>query len=563
MAIAEEVTSQLDLSQLTGIARAHLYSLFTESPAVGPDILQEPAFSRVNVTLRTYGAVRGSMSGHGETLREQLLDAVERASRDRRFSSSIVKADLAHVSVEVWLQTSATAIPVEERETEETIQLGLEGAEVEQGAAFAYYKPSVALTSRFESSGELFSALCKKANLPADAWKSPDCLIRRTSWIHFCETPSREVLEMSALRPTTPLAITAESMVEWAQRCAGYFIENQHSDGSFCYQYSPFSDSAKKGEANPVRASGCAYAIAEAASSTHFRADFEMKGCADRAVAAILRRSVALEGGGAYIADSLNGPIGGKLGTTALLMLALLAPELRLKYEPDIENLMMGIKSAQLNGGLFECSFGEGPTSDSQINFFPGQAILALVVKAGIGDASCREAYQRAFAPYRDHFRRAPATAFVGWQADVWSRAALLDSNAEYASFVFEQIDWLLQFQLPAGNQQLESGGFSWNGKPPNYSSIVYVEAIARGADLAYKTGDKRWIRYRDAFRTGMQFCSRLRLTKDQSSFFPHPGRAIGGMTASLSDFSVRSDVVQHAITLALATLDRPMLFDA
>jgi AMMECR1 domain-containing protein len=562
LAIAEDVAVNLDLSKVVSVATAHLYSLFGRGPAVAADILQGPAFARLNVTLRTRGAVRGSMSGGGETLRDQLLDAVYRSSRDNRFSGSLVKADLDQLTVEVWLQISSELIPIDERVSEQTIRLGLDGVEVELGSAFAYYKPSVALTSQFTSCGDMFSALCKKANLPLDAWKSSDCILRKTSWIHFCETPDREVIRMTALRSPDPVEITAESMAQWARSGAGYLMANQYSDGSFCYQYHPILNSTKKGDTNPVRASGCAYAIAEAASSPHLNSDREMKACADRAVAAILRRTIQLEHGGMYIADNQNSHVGGKLGTTALLLLALLTPELRVKYEQEVDDLLTGIKSAQLSSGLFECSFGSSVSSDSQINFFPGQAILALVVRAQLGDESCRQFYRKAFDPYRNHFRKSPATAFVGWQVDVWSRAALLDSNAEYADFVFEQIDWLLQFQIRNHMQTLDSGGFSWNGKQPNYSSIVYTEAIARAADLAYRVNDGRWVQYRDAFRLGLDFCSRLWMTREQSTFFPHPSRAIGGVATSISDFTVRSDFVQHAITLALAALERPVLLD-
>jgi hypothetical protein len=502
------------------------------------------------------------MSGYGETFREQLLDSVYRSSRDTRFSGSIVKADIKNVSIEVWLQLTAKIIPLEDRENPDVIRLGQDGVDIEQGASSAYYKPSVAITSHFNTPQEMFAALCKKANLPSDAWMQADCQLRRSSWLHLCETPSGKVIEMNALRVNRTLAITAETMVEWAERCISYFKENQHSDGSFCYQYRPFLNSAKRGSTNPVRASGCAYAIAEAASSSHLDPDPDTKACAKRAVDAILRRSIQLGAEGSYIADSHAEPASGKLGTTALLLLALLTPEFRLSHKQEIDSLLKGIKSAQLSTGLFECVFGQGDNADSQIDFFPGQALLAFAQRAEQGDESCRDHYRRAFAPHRDHFRTSPATAFVGWQADVWSRAALLDSNAEYADFVFEQIDWLLQFQLHSKNDQLISGGFSRNGKPPQYSSIVYTEAIARGADLAYRLGDSRWTRYRDAFQAGIQFCSRLRLSEEQSIFFPHPSRAIGGMATSLSDFEVRSDVVQHSITLALAVLERPVLFD-
>jgi AMMECR1 domain-containing protein len=536
--------------------------LFGESEAVTQDIFPDQPVLRVNVTLRVRGEVRGSMSGNGSSIREQLFQAVYRASRDTRFAGAIVKADLLQISLEVWLQTGAESIPLDERESTEAIRLGQDGVEVTLGAASAYYKPSVALTSHFETPQELFSELCKKANLAEDAWKNPECELRRTWWVHFCEMRDGSPVELYALRVNKPFSITRETMEEWATQCAGYFINNQYSDGSFCYQYRPFRDSAKRKPTNPVRASGCAYAIAEAASSPHLNSDPERIECAERAVEAILLRSVQLESGGSYIADSPNGPPHGKLGTTALLLLALLTPAFRAKYAKEIEDLLTGIKNAQLSDGLFECTFGETEGSYSQINFFPGQALLALVVRAAQGDESCRAHYQRAFAPYREYFRKFPATAFIGWQVDVWSRAALLEGNAEYAEFAFEQVDWMLQFQVHGDERQLSSGGFSGNGRAPYYSSNVYTEAVARGADLAYKLGNPRWPRYRSALQEGIRFCSRLRLTEEQSVFFPHPRRSIGGVATTLSNFEVRSDVVQHSLTLALAVLGTPALFD-
>lgn len=562
MVVGEELRLHPDSDTIITAARRHLCFLLGESDPVDLNILQGPSLPRVNVTLRTSGVLRGSMSGCGDTFREQLLDAVYRSSRDSRFTGSIVKSDIHNVSVEVWLQLSADTIPLEQRENPDAICLGQDGADVEQGTASAYYKPSVALTSHFTTPQDLFAALCKKANLPPDAWKEADCRLRRSSWIHICETPSGKSIELKVLRFNKFLAITPETIAEWAERCVNYFKENQYTDGSFCYLYRPFSDSAKRRATNPVRGSGCAYAMAEAASSPHLGYDPNTKRSAKRAIAAVLRRSIQLETGGSYIADGHAETASGKLGTTALALLALLTPEFRVSHKHEIDKLLIGIKSAQMNNGLFEGGFGQRDTSDSEINFFPGQALLALVKRAEQGDDSCRDIYRRSFVPHRDHFRKSPATAFVGWQADVWTRAALLDSNHEYAEFVFEQIDWLLQFQLHPDSDHLSSGGFSWNGKPPQYSSIVYTEAVARGVDLAYRLGDSRWTRYKEGFQAGIRFCSRLRLTEEQSIFFPHPTRAIGGMALSLSDFEVRSDVVQHTITLALAVLERPVLFD-
>ena len=408
----------------------------------------------------------------------------------------------------------------------------------------------------------MLSELRKKANLPKDAWQLFSCSVRRTQWLHICETPAGEPVELYALRVHKPLSITRTTMAAWASLCAHYFINNQNSDGSFCYQYLPLKNTAKKNPTNPVRASGCAYAMAEAASSPHLKADIETTKCAIRAIDAIMQRATTLPSGGMYISDNFGEARQGKLGTTALLLLALLTPKFAKTHAVVIEALLTAIKGTQSSDGRFDCTFGASEGSDAQVNFFPGQALLALVIHAEQGDASCESYYRQAFAAYRDHFRRAPSTAFVGWQVDVWCRAALLDSNTEYAAFAFEQIDWLLQSQVSGSPSELASGGFMANGKQPYYSSNVYTEAVARAADLAYKLDDPRWPSYRSAFQAGLQFCSRLRLTEEQSVFFPHPRRAIGGVATSLSNFEVRSDVVQHSLTLALATLERPELLD-
>ncbi len=370
--IANEICIPVDLASLVAMARAHLYSLFDDQLPLVTKSPSSPALARVNVTLRTVGNIRGSMSSKGGTLIEQVLDAVFKASRDHRFSGSIVRADLEKVSIEVWLQLSSELISLEEREASEPIRLGQEGVKVEQGTAFAYYKPSVAITSNFSTAQELFGGVCKKAGLPQDAWKDSSCILRKTTWIHLCETPHREVTQMAALRPASNLfSITTDNLVEWVRGCTSYLKWNQHIDGSFCHRYRPLANETRKGSTNPVRASGCVYAIAAAASSAFLDSDADIKRCADHAADAILRRLTQLKNGSYFVADSVGGQ-SGKLGTSALYLLALLTPALREKYAHEADELLAAIKTSQSSDGFFECVFGGQESGSSQINFFPG-----------------------------------------------------------------------------------------------------------------------------------------------------------------------------------------------
>jgi AMMECR1 domain-containing protein len=543
------------------LARAYLDALIKGSKAVPvPEFNGSPAL-RLNVTLRSRGVLRGSMSGTGESLRAQVLDAVDRASLDQRFSGAVVTADLRDVLIELWIQIATEAIPVSSRRVPGAISLGEDGVEICSADKFAYFKPSVALTRSYDQPSKLLTALCKKAGLPCGAWESPEVIVNKTAWLHFCETPTGQPYRLRALRPIDPVVMSRELLQSLLLDTATYLANAQKTDGSFCYKYDPFDNRARSRKPNAVRASGCCYAMAAAASWFMASGDSRFVGCAQSAIEAVLVRLEYLADNTAYVRD-LNDPShGGRLGTTALCALALfLAPLSDPRYPAIADVLVNGIKSLQVESGSFECCFGGLPSQESHKDYFPGQALLVLIEKSKAGDDSCAAAYRRAFRPYRDHFRRRPTTAFVGWQADAWSRAALCDRNEEYADFVFEQIDWLLAFQDRKLESQLTYGSFIRTGSDPTSSSIVFTEAVARAAILAHHLGDNRWRHYRSAYLAGLRFCLLLRLTEAQAIFFPHPRRAFGGITRSLTNFQVRSDMVQHAITLSLLALSSPLL---
>lgn len=519
-----------------------------------------PPLARVNISLRSHGQLRGSMSGQGGSLQQQLSAAVRRACLDTRFSGALVAADLPRLTVEVWLQVASTEITVEQRQNPTGFRFGIDGLEVESGERFAYFKPSVAITGGFETPHALMSALCKKAGLPPDAWQEASCTVRKTTWLHYADSAMGPV-DLQGLRSKDRPKGSRTTVQQWTEDGVSYLRNNQLADGSFCYLYQCLSGLAEREQANPVRAAGCAYAMAAAASSPHLRDAQSSLDAADRAIRDLLGRSVPMAEGACYIRDNEKQiEPSGKLGTTALLLVAMSQKALASQFQAESASLLGAIKSAQQANGLFTCVFGAPGAEGSQINYFPGQALLALLLRADAGDESCLPYVQRAFIPMRDHFRRAPTTAFVGWHVDVWSRAARLEGRSEYADFVFEQVDWLLQHQLDS--TATFPGGFSVSGAAPGASSVVYTEALARGAHLAWELGDARWPTYRLAFQSALEFVSLLRLDRDQTVFFPHPERAIGGVTRGFANFQVRSDQVQHFITMGLATLGIPSILD-
>ena len=549
------ILEESELERLVSVAREHIFKIFG-CEQTSSQYLQTPAAIRVNVSLRTRGAIRGSMSGTGDTLQEQVVDATEKACQDNRFSGPLTQSDLSLTTIEVWIQVAATPISEAERLRDDAITLGVDGVEIECANRKAYFKPSVAITSMLLSPQAMFQAVCRKAGLSEDTWRHNECQLYKTKWLHLSEDTSHSVHRFIALRETTSFVLNPQGAVEWVQSAADYLCRNQLSTGDFCYKYNPLLDCSPRVEPNPVRAAGCAYATSAAACADIARAHHIV--VATRACKRILER-LHQDGESGYIEDTPLGlEPGGRLGTTALLLLAITHLNDKTgQWKEEIACLTGGLLSRLDESGRLRCSFGASPESTQSEEFFPGQALLALAFRLERGDEACREPIHRAFSYYRDHFRAGPTTAFVGWHAGVWSRLARLEGNKEYVDFVFEQVDWLISFQLQNEDSSYD-GGFMRNISLPNSSSIVFTEALARAAVLAREINDCRKQHYESAFRRGLSFCSRLRLTEAQSAFLPNPSRAVGGFVRGIVNFEVRADVVQHAITLGLVCLQHP-----
>jgi hypothetical protein len=119
-------------------------------------------------------------------------------------------------------------------------------------------------------------------------------------------------------------------------------------------------------------------------------------------------------------------------------------------------------------------------------------------------------------------------------------------------------VDWLLKLQYTTGNSRCGEyiGGFP-HPATPRYSSACYTEAVVRACGLACRHGlPARIARYRDAARAGLSFVRRLQVGPESAFLFPRPERAVGGISANLSTFAMRSDFDQHAITTFLAALE-------
>jgi AMMECR1 domain-containing protein len=548
--------SIIEQTEILNLARYVLTSVFAgksiselESETVR---LVLPPAERVNITLRSGGKLRGSMSSATlSNLGRQIVQAVYRTAMDRRFGGPLTRWELPYASFEVWIQIGSEEITPDARYDKNCLLLGIEGLEIEGQGQSAYYKPSVAITSKNKSVTALLEALSKKAGLDKDDWKNPDVCVQKTRWICL---DSASTIGAGGSNGQTEESIPLDT---WIAESVAYLVRNQDVSGATAYLYDPIGDIIVPSAVSVVRAAGCLFALSQVLRSHHCIAKDETFRMSVIQMARSLLNRTQITGDRRRIVQEETRWQLPKVGATALLTAALSADMLRAQFNEEYQQLYHAVTSAQNTDGRFCTRFGLLEENEQESKFCSGQALLVLAMEAKRGNAVALQQCLLAFEPYVLQFRAAPATAFVGWHVDVWSRIFELTGDPVYAAFVFEQSDWLLQMQIRNHYDSRWLGGFSKTGtSPPSFSSIVFLEAIVRALQVAIRIGDAvRIQRYSSSVRVGFEFCRRLRLEETSPpTLLGDRARCRGGIALDLVDRTVRCDVVQHFITLCLAT---------
>lgn len=562
MAAAHEKYRSYDLEKIFSVAQTCLMTLFGTDVDVSElrqaTLLRADPLNRVNITIRTHGRLRGSMSCSGDSLEAQIQGAVVQAAMDKRFGARLSAAEVESADIEIWLQVSEERISSDETRAGHFLELGVDGVEIHLENKSAYYKPSVAITSGRHEIKDLMGALCRKAGIPSNAWKDPRAIVLRTKWVSIAGGA------YGIVSPHQPEEqdIDRQDVVRWMRESAQYLVNSRQASGDFTYIYDPIKDKEVIEPANRVRSAGCLYALScylDSPYSQHADASFES--ALNRLTEAQVARTLERPQGGRVMPEPKRGAPP-KLGATALLTLALGGERLSQRFATAYAALFKSVEMSQLPSGRILTHFGVDTENERSSEFFSGQALLTFVQRAERGDKEALDRCSAAFEAYRQQFEVRPTSAFVGWHVDVWTRMASLTNRSDYADFAFQQIDWLLEMQVLEAPEKSWIGGFRNSGKMPKFSSIVFLEAVVRAYILASALGQQDRIeRYRSAIHLGLRFCSRLRLGEHQLSWFPNPARCRGGIALSILDRQVRCDVPQHFVTLCLVLLQAPSLF--
>lgn len=134
----------------------------------------------VFVTLRKSGTLRGCIGNFTPSI--ALGDALERAatgaaSHDPRFPP-VRPDELAWLSVDISLLHSRELLPESANERWAAIHIGLHGLDIQHQGRSGLLLPSVAVDLGWDALTFL-REVCRKASLPADAWKDPSAALFR------------------------------------------------------------------------------------------------------------------------------------------------------------------------------------------------------------------------------------------------------------------------------------------------------------------------------------------------------------------------------------------------
>ncbi len=349
--------------------------------------------------------------------------------------------------------------------------------------------------------------------------------------------------------------------IDSALELAGkYLARSVKEDGAFVYQYEPFLGQESE-DYNIVRHAGTIFAMMDLYGA---RKDPEVLKAAERAIGYLLRQVRE----GSVSGKSVKMVVEGgdvKLGGNALAVLALSEYE-RVTGNRDHDEVMKGlaewILATQATNGRFKVhkqSFPSGKVSSFQSEYYPGEAIFALMRvysltggKKWLDAAEAGALYQlKVFSKLDD--RRLPHDHWLLYGLNEVQRARprqeFIDGARRFARVI-------IQAQHTRENQPQPD----WDGgyyKPPRSApTATRMEGLDSAFALARDFGGKEEAaQIRLAIERGMGFLLRIQAGPETAMYCKDPARSMGGFRESLASPSIRIDYVQHAIS---ALLHRP-----
>ena len=502
-------------------------------------------YERVYFTIYVNHKTRGCQSSSKGNFQQAIEQAVIETIEDPRFGGPLKAEELPQVFVSFNMVLDQR--PILSRTVAgitEELDLGLDGISIVKGKKKAFFKESVFLKLNFDMK-KLLERLCLKAKLSKNAYQKDSSRLYAHRMLSFVGDRTSEALSLYRYQKLIDRKeVTLQEISRRLKLARSWILDKRKEDYGFLhYEYLPTSNSFPKTN-NLIRQMGTLWSIAK---NANYYQDEEMRELAFEGLDYFLDFQ-RQEGDRIYIWPPKDSP---KIAYNAFILLALCEVESYPLQNQIMDALGRGLVAQQRSDGGFDTVFRE--KTEAGIDFYPGEVLTALATYAEKAKKpEIYEVLKKAFPYYSNHFRNSPNTAFVPWHSQAYTILYLHTQEKQYAEFVFEINNWLIQnHQILKNPEYLDFlGGFRTQ---PNYSSTAFLEGVACALHLAKQIQHPEYVsKYQESFLLGLRFIFQLQYDHSDVFHLIAPEHALGGIRTSMTDSLQRIDMAQHFINALL-----------
>lgn len=350
---------------------------------------------------------------------------------------------------------------------------------------------------------------------------------------------------------------TPDYLVARATLAGRYLTRAVQPDGTFNYEFLPKSGRVKD-TYNLLRHAGAVYAMCQLQARAP---DAALLRAAERGVGYLLKQVASCAYQGKTYACVIDDG-DRKLGGNALAILALTqhravtGDNSHLAQVRALADWLVAVQEADGRFAIHKQKHKTGKISDFRSDYYPGEAILALVqAHVATGARVYLDAAERG-AGYllhvRDRGKARDQLEHDHWLMMALEQLHLYRVKSEYVRQATDIGLAIAQSQITAHQEPDYVGSYYEDGR--STPAATRSEGLAAALRLARRAGwPKRAVEIEAALRAGILFQLRTQLLPETVMFLPHPNQTLGAFRHSLINYKVRIDYVQHNISALLA----------
>jgi AMMECR1 domain-containing protein len=501
--------------------------------------------NKIYITFRNNGVERACYSGQENDLARTTVQATLNALGDERFGGKLVEQEADNLTIELTILYNEQKI-----KSKNEIELGVHAIKIDSQAGSATFIASVPIVHNYNLDYNLLR-LCKKAGLPDNCYNSKGVSIYKYEVYHFISNPRFDDIQdlYRANIYFDVFDVNKKAVRESIDLAGEWMLNDMNSDGSLRYKYAP-STNDYPDENNMIRQIMGTWSLARIYTFT-----------GEKKYLDAWHNNMEFNFNNFYVRDEekdfgyLWFDNEAKLGSAAFALASILEigdPE----YDDEKQELINFIYYLQEPDGAFKTFYLPADRNDNQY-YYPGEALLSLMILyEKTGDKEILAKVDKSFYYYREYYRNDKNPAFVPWQTQAFYKAYLATNKQEYADFIFEMNDWLVNEMLwdslepyPDYVGRFYSAQHPDYGPPHAASTSVYIEGLSDAYKLAKKLGQtERAEKYRNAIILGMRSIINLQYRDGTMFYLNNTELARGGIRTRETDNSIRIDNTQHTI---------------